>query len=299
MWGSKAPRCALASPAAAAACPAALARPARGADRARCRAARRGGALAVATAPLAAPTPDPARRRAVPNATPNPGHSVSGHLLLVLAGRLSAAAARRRTARPGETGCRARRGRQFCVAPARPVAAAGRPAPLRLPREAGTASGGSNLRPVKEESQIERHEGGAPGRPRAGRAGPAALDGERAGAATRRPASEPGARAGTEPEPSSRRLFGLLDACSAGSATLNAWSGASGSGSCARAWCCPETPRDRGTSPAWSRTCRDSPLKGKQPAAAAAQLPPRRRAAISPRSAARGRTWRGCARSRR
>ena len=35
------------------------------------------------------------------------------------------------------------------------VAAAGRRTPLRVPREGGTAGGGSNHRPVKEESQID------------------------------------------------------------------------------------------------------------------------------------------------
>ncbi len=107
-------------------------------------------------APPATPAPDPPPdpvSSAAPNATPNPGHSVSGHLLLVvLAGRLSAAGAGRSPARPARPA--GRRRRRIQRAPARAFAAAGRLAPLRVPREGGTVHGGSNLRPVKEESQI-------------------------------------------------------------------------------------------------------------------------------------------------
>ena len=60
----------------------------------------------------------------------------------------------------------------------------------------------------------------------------------------------------------------------------------------------PETPRDRRNLDGLEQDVRDSPLKGRA-------LPVRLRnsaptwGAISPRSVARGRTWRGCVRSRR
>ena len=142
----------------------ALARPARRPDRARRRARRRGrgrtgagleqraGATAAGCSTacaLAGAGTGPAAR------SPRPGARRRRRVacLRTVAERVHARPAAGLAPRPGRR-ARARR----CLvpgAPLRAVAAPRRPPPLRRGREGGTAGGGSKLRRVKEESQID------------------------------------------------------------------------------------------------------------------------------------------------
>ena len=163
-------------------------------------------ALGPPRQPAPPTTPAPA---SAPSPAPNPGHSVSGHLLLVswpdgyrLLEREGAAA---RPARPA-----GRRRRRIQRAPARAFAAAGRLAPLRVPREGGTVRRWIEPSTGEGREPDPRHARRASGRPRAGRAGTATIGGERPGAVRDAPTgarARPPARrraAPVFPEPSAR-----------------------------------------------------------------------------------------------
>ena len=103
---------------------------------------------AQSVAPAPDPGPDPAP-------TPNPGPVGATVTCCSSPGRTAIGCWSGMDRRPLAETCSSVEGERLQRAAVRALAAAGRLAALCVPREGGTAAGGSNLRPVKEESQIQ------------------------------------------------------------------------------------------------------------------------------------------------